>query len=1156
MGLQTILAMFFLVCIYGDISNIDTTGASEVTAKQDNLTVKGVEASKKLAEHDLARMAQYKSKIFNVARAKQMDPAVIAAIISRESRAGAALKDGWGDHGNGFGLMQVDKRYHKLVGAWDSEEHLTQGTEILISFIKDIRTKFPQWTQDQCFKGGISAYNAGVKNVRTYENMDVGTTGGQHDHPSPLHMKVLSPQGVAPFNSQMTPRKAAAWEGTPERKRQRERCKEHMYLLCGYGKGGIGQIFTQDALTLISGNNGSLLPLLWEQKEVDGGMHTVQEVEQDRVEVMTSVVSEIMSSGSPDITGATEASDAAEECSGKKKSKFQTFKNFFVKKKRKNGLSPAGESGLKASESSEDIASSDPAVSHGRSGSASGSKLNLGNKAMSHDSVFASDSPSSEANEGLGASQDSIHGKMKSLQLQLKQAIRLDSGRKAEEMCHEASWSLSSPQASVPVDFSVPATSASCLDSSAARHRIAVSANARAKRKPVSRPLLLQRREKLLRNMEEESLDECVEQESEGSVKRGLSKLQVILPEQESLTSEHEEDEEAHDSSSGRRSSRSSSISAADIADAQPLGEHHLPTPEVPQCSWERTVTLELQTDDFLLDAGCEVVPDGQGSLLEEVLSSLKCPLASGLTLEPENMLLQNQVEVLNMESMVLESQEQEDEDLLNPSEMMAFSSEQAPPPDSLSDLSLVSDQSTEEEELELPAEESPETSPLQVLEEDAERHKCEEEEEEKLESPVAFGETIEVKVEVESDDVGVEQEKGEESVEEEFEKSDTSSYDEADETVLHSSPETESEESFVDEGNFVEHEPESEHIDREELQSSTETSDDLEAPEPLADELLEASEFQESPMTLPELSTSLEKEQEHEIIMLDVSAEAQEAPAENPEIVSEQQVLESIGSIAEVRPRFTIAPAWQRSLGSGGEQDCLNISPEAGENAASPQSTELITPDREERDEPAPTPSNSSLPVEKEEERSLENPFGVRLRKTPVLHRYGFDGDSSLVQETFEKDQEAKRTFLLKKPEVMMDSLSSDRKTPETVKRLSAGGSESPSWISVARQKQKNFMENSPENSPETACSQGEVTRPDSLLSVSAPVAKEHLTQPHSPLKVFCSLELSNASLVEKDGKRVVNPSALPLAQDEPPWLALAKKKAKAWSEMPQIVQ
>lgn len=68
----------------------------------------GVEASNKLAENDLKRMEQYKNMIVKVSRAKQMDPAVIAGIISRESRAGSILKDGWGDHGNGFGLMQVE----------------------------------------------------------------------------------------------------------------------------------------------------------------------------------------------------------------------------------------------------------------------------------------------------------------------------------------------------------------------------------------------------------------------------------------------------------------------------------------------------------------------------------------------------------------------------------------------------------------------------------------------------------------------------------------------------------------------------------------------------------------------------------------------------------------------------------------------------------------------------------------------------------------------------------------------------------------------------------------------------------------------------------------------------------------------------------------
>ncbi|XP_065122570.1 lysozyme g-like [Paramisgurnus dabryanus] len=169
-----------MACIYGDIMKIDTTGASEATAKQDKLTIKGVAASKKLAENDLKRMEKYKSLIIKVGKAQKMDPAVVAAIISRESRAGAVLKDGWGDHGNGFGLMQVDKRYHTPVGAWDSEQHLTQAIEILIGSIQAIKKNFPQWTQEQCFKGGISAYNAGPGNVRTYENMDKGTPG--HDY--------------------------------------------------------------------------------------------------------------------------------------------------------------------------------------------------------------------------------------------------------------------------------------------------------------------------------------------------------------------------------------------------------------------------------------------------------------------------------------------------------------------------------------------------------------------------------------------------------------------------------------------------------------------------------------------------------------------------------------------------------------------------------------------------------------------------------------------------------------------------------------------------------------------------------------------------------------------------------------------------------------
>lgn len=61
-------------------------------------------------------MDKYKETIIKVANSKCISPSVVAAVISRESHAGTALKDGWGDHGNAFGLMQVWPTLSKLSG--------------------------------------------------------------------------------------------------------------------------------------------------------------------------------------------------------------------------------------------------------------------------------------------------------------------------------------------------------------------------------------------------------------------------------------------------------------------------------------------------------------------------------------------------------------------------------------------------------------------------------------------------------------------------------------------------------------------------------------------------------------------------------------------------------------------------------------------------------------------------------------------------------------------------------------------------------------------------------------------------------------------------------------------------------------------------------
>ncbi|XP_037327433.2 lysozyme g-like [Pungitius pungitius] len=171
---------------YGDIMTVPTTGASLQTAEQDKLTYAGVRASHTLAETDKNRMEKYRSKINAVGAKHGIAPALIAAIISRETRAGNCLEGGWGDHGNAWGLMQVDVNPngggHTKRGDWDSEEHLSQAAEILVLFIGRIRDKFPGWSVEQQLKGGIAAYNMGDGNVHSYDQVDARTTGEDYSN--------------------------------------------------------------------------------------------------------------------------------------------------------------------------------------------------------------------------------------------------------------------------------------------------------------------------------------------------------------------------------------------------------------------------------------------------------------------------------------------------------------------------------------------------------------------------------------------------------------------------------------------------------------------------------------------------------------------------------------------------------------------------------------------------------------------------------------------------------------------------------------------------------------------------------------------------------------------------------------------------------------
>ncbi|CAI5793517.1 Hypothetical predicted protein [Podarcis lilfordi] len=208
-----------------------------------------------------------------------------------------------------------------------------------------------------------------------------------------------------------------------------------------------------------------------------------------------------------------EVEETEEECSKKKRSRFQTFKNFFSKKKKnKEQPSSLGEIKLKPSQSSSDVSirNLDSCILH--LPIEPGSKGNMGNKALSHDSVFTVSSP------------ETFPGKVKALQLQLQPnlvfrspplvipskrmeevgGISEDDGLprspkgistlhdvlicSANKVTSESASRPLSPQPSavvgsptlpychlLPVDFSRPPTPLGCLDTSAAKHKIAIN---------------------------------------------------------------------------------------------------------------------------------------------------------------------------------------------------------------------------------------------------------------------------------------------------------------------------------------------------------------------------------------------------------------------------------------------------------------------------------------------------------------------------------------------------------------------------------------------------------------------------------------------------------------------------------------------------------
>ncbi|KFP58123.1 Uncharacterized protein KIAA1211-like, partial [Cathartes aura] len=213
-----------------------------------------------------------------------------------------------------------------------------------------------------------------------------------------------------------------------------------------------------------------------------------------------------------------------EDSSGKKKSKFKSFKKFFGKKKRKETLS-AGSSSLKLFQSTSDVAAShDMHVNYDSEDELETHKGIMGSRALSHDSIFIPETGQEPARPVRVLSQENVSDRIRALQLKLQPTMKLgppppfglhakrteDAGTSSEDdglprsppemsLLHEnlnsattrvsssngqlfsrhGSAKTGAPQISdstisPAANFDAPPELSSCLDNSAAKHKLLI----------------------------------------------------------------------------------------------------------------------------------------------------------------------------------------------------------------------------------------------------------------------------------------------------------------------------------------------------------------------------------------------------------------------------------------------------------------------------------------------------------------------------------------------------------------------------------------------------------------------------------------------------------------------------------------------------------
>ncbi|XP_074910222.1 acrosomal protein KIAA1210 homolog isoform X2 [Buteo buteo] len=978
-----------------------------------------------------------------------------------------------------------------------------------------------------------------------------------------------------------------------------------------------------------------------------------------------------MATGPTDVIQSPETGETVEECTGKKKSKFQTFKNFFAKKKRKEPPPPRGESNLKPSQSSSDVSISVLDTTALHSPKEAGPKGSMGNKALSHDSVFIFESaPGSVAGDTL--SQENIPGRVKTLQLQLQQNIRLGSpplvitGKKLEDAgavseddglprsppeistLHEvltdspskssnpvqrhSSLSLGgtdsedeqipsgassrpiSPSSSatpgapgsrgssfLPVDFTIPASPLGCLDTSAARHRIAINPRKQKgftnKNQQTPQVEQLENETCLPATPEKKgNSTELLESDQHKSDWEGLS-AQVGYCAKGGSSKETPEVKSPTDAVCDSRDSTLAAEdscvllqedaclsdrdhhykAAAPLLRPEPslvnLEEHH--SAKVSCCSDESADELKLHQQNTNTEVSA--LPKLQ-QIQGEAVVFPDIPAAdlfsNGVETEGIN-ILADVAQRSSVNSVDPNTKDQEKGDPLFTGKVEAC-------------LGTTENHSNH-------AVSDTARSTSQVVVADSESSS-----------------DIKTVAVLKAENSSVTRNDKETCAITEFQSSKGNAEKKIDTVAL-----------VLEAGCMLPPSKLEVCLKAETLSVSKGNQRSRQANTSYNSERLSIGCLASS--SLAGLKSNISSDDDSKEYQISSTASHRKTVEDGQS--SDVNVKSPLKTASAKPVRFTIAPAWQRSLsgGSNSKEDSYTrssptspIRPELFEGMtkehthfdAVTQESAKTNSDRFDRDcRDSDLHLNSSMEWADHEAQNVENPFGVRLRRTSSLLKYQNESRAespklipsavpTASSASVKEDQKSVGTgkpppglpistkSFVKKTDLLQDK-NSPKTRPEEVAKKQNGhkpsekvsslhletASSEPAWVSMAKLKQKGFQdhplakEHKAEDKALTKVDQEEqeVCARENILKKNMPSS---LSSQDKKMQMKTSVsaaagkvgpiaqEASVIPAVEKEARHSSNLPMTPCSPAEPPWLSLAKKKAKAWSEMPQIVQ